>query len=77
MSHKFEDACKELNLEHERIPFKAPNKNAHIESFHRLLEDECLSKYEFESYTEALIFSALRRNAHKYLDLVKAQQQEL
>ncbi|MBZ4668472.1 MAG: Integrase catalytic region [Defluviitaleaceae bacterium] len=53
ISHKFEDACKELNLEHERIPFKTPNKNAHIESFHRLLEDECLSRYEFESYAEA------------------------
>ncbi len=53
ISHKFEDACKELNLEHERIPFKTPNKNAHIESFHRLLEDECLSRYEFKNYAEA------------------------
>ena len=53
ISHKFGDACKELNIEHERIPFKTPNKNAHIESFHRLLEDECLSRYEFQSYTEA------------------------
>lgn len=53
ISHKFEDTCKELNLEHERIPFKSPNKNAHIESFHRLLEGECLSGYEFESYAEA------------------------
>ncbi len=53
ISHKFEEACKELNLEHERIPFKTPNKNAHIESFHRLLEDECLSRYKFQSYTEA------------------------
>ena len=53
ISHKFEDTCKELNLEHERIPFKTPNKNAHIESFHRILEDECLSRFEFESYAEA------------------------
>ncbi|MCR2043982.1 IS3 family transposase [Anaerosalibacter massiliensis] len=53
ISHKFEDTCKELNLEHERIPFKSPNKNAHIESFHRLLEDECLSRYEFKSYAES------------------------
>lgn len=53
ISYKFEEACKELNLEHEKIPFKTPNKNAHIESFHRLLEDECLSRYEFESYAEA------------------------
>ncbi|MFC7061683.1 integrase core domain-containing protein [Halobacillus seohaensis] len=27
-------------MEHERIPPKTPNANAHIESFHRLLEDE-------------------------------------
>lgn len=53
ISHKFEDACKELNLEHEKIPFKTPNKNAHIESFHRLLENECLSRYEFKNYAEA------------------------
>jgi len=53
VSFKFEEACKELNLEHERIPFKTSNKNVHIESFHRLLEDECLSRYEFQSYTEA------------------------
>lgn len=53
ISNKFQDTCKELKLEHERIPFKTPNKNAHIEAFHRLLEDECLSRYEFKSYTEA------------------------
>lgn len=28
ISHKFGETCKELNLEHERIPFKTPNKNA-------------------------------------------------
>ncbi|MCL6577258.1 MAG: integrase core domain-containing protein [Kyrpidia sp.] len=27
--------------------------HAYIESYHRLLEDKCLSMYEFESYTEA------------------------
>ncbi|WP_156473408.1 integrase core domain-containing protein, partial [Clostridium colicanis] len=29
------------------------NKNAHVESFHRILEDDCLKKYEFQSYAEA------------------------
>lgn len=53
ISNKFQDTCKELKLEHERIPFKTPNKNAHIEAFHRLLEDECLSRSEFNSYAEA------------------------
>ncbi|WP_368731561.1 integrase core domain-containing protein [Calderihabitans maritimus] len=40
-------------MEHERLPFKTPNKNAHIEAFHRILEEECLSLYEFQSYAEA------------------------
>ena len=53
INNKFQYTCKELELEHEKIPFKTPNKNAHIEAFHRLLEDECLSRYEFKSYTEA------------------------
>ncbi|MHB1256542.1 MAG: integrase core domain-containing protein [Dethiobacteraceae bacterium] len=38
---------------HERIPPKTPNKNAHIESFHAILEDNCLRKHEFSSYQEA------------------------
>lgn len=53
VSHVFEDACIELGLEHERIPVKTPNKNAHIESFHRILEDDCLGINEFESYSKA------------------------
>lgn len=53
INHKFEDKCEEVAVEHERIPCKTPNKNAHIESFHRILEDECLGRWEFESYEEA------------------------
>lgn len=49
----FEVACKELGMEHERIPCSTPNMIAHIESFHSILEDECLSRYEFQSYAEA------------------------
>lgn len=52
ISHVFANECEELGIE-QRIPCKVPNKNAHIESYHRLLEDECLSRYEFKSYTEA------------------------
>ncbi|WP_094545536.1 integrase core domain-containing protein [Petroclostridium xylanilyticum] len=40
-------------MEHERIPIKSPNYNAHIESYHSILEDECLSWYEFRNYCEA------------------------
>jgi integrase len=49
ISHLFEESCGLLNLEHERIPTKTPNKNAHIESFHRLLEDEPI-KYKTMIY---------------------------
>jgi len=53
VSYKFSECCEEVGIEHERIPVKTPNKNAHIESFHRILEDDCLKKYEFQSYAEA------------------------
>jgi hypothetical protein len=45
--------AKSLKLEHERIPPKTPNKNAHIESFHAVLEDECLRRSEFATFAEA------------------------
>jgi putative transposase len=53
ISHVFEQACLQFGVEHERIPPKTPNKNAHIEAFHAILEQDCLSKYEFESYQDA------------------------
>jgi len=53
ISHAFEEACIDFGVEHERIPPRTPNMNAHIESFHRLLQDECLGRYDFESYAEA------------------------
>jgi putative transposase len=52
ISHAFTQGCENLEIEHERIPPKTPNMNAHIESFHRILEDDCLSRYEFQSYEE-------------------------
>jgi len=30
-----------------------PNMNAYIESFNSILEDECYSRYEFETFAEA------------------------
>lgn len=53
ISNTFEDACAEYKIEHERIPFKSPNMNAYIESYHSILEGECFSLYEFMSYAEA------------------------
>ena len=48
----FGDIVEELGMVHERIPVKTPNMNAHIESFHAILEDECYSRYEFSSFME-------------------------
>ncbi|MFL0198209.1 hypothetical protein ACJDU8_21990 [Clostridium sp. WILCCON 0269] len=31
ISHKFDECCEELKIEHERIPVKTPNKSAHVE----------------------------------------------
>jgi putative transposase len=53
ISHVFEEYCNTVGIEHERIPVNTPNKNAHIEAFHRILEDDCLSISEFETYAEA------------------------
>ncbi|WP_281255103.1 IS3 family transposase [Paenibacillus herberti] len=53
ISHRFEEACETFNLIHERIPPKTPNKNAHIESFHSILEAECYRRHEFETYPQA------------------------
>ncbi|MBP1155396.1 putative transposase [Paenibacillus sp. PvR098] len=53
ISQAFGEACESFEMEHERIPPRTPNMNAHIESFHRLLQDECLARQDFASYSEA------------------------
>ena len=40
-------------MEERRIPCSAPNMNALIEAFHRILEDECLAVCEFDAFEEA------------------------
>lgn len=64
ISHKFAEACECLKVIHERIPPKTPNKNAHIESFHAILEAECYQRYEFESYQQS--FEVVSRFIHNY-----------
>lgn len=32
---------------------RTPNEQAHIEAFHSILEGECLSQYEYNSFAEA------------------------
>lgn len=53
ISHIFEKACETYEIEHERIPVKTPNKNAHIESFHAQLERERLRDIKLTNYQEA------------------------
>ncbi|QXM06236.1 IS3 family transposase [Crassaminicella indica] len=53
ISNAYNTACKDLNIEHERIPYNTPNMNAYIEAYHRILEDECLGINEFENYAQA------------------------
>ncbi len=53
IAKKFAKTCKYLEMKHERIPVKTPNMNAHIESFHSILEEECYGINEFNSYMEA------------------------
>lgn len=53
ISYKFKECCEELKLHHKRIPIKTQNKNAYVESFHRILGDECFKSNEFQSYTVA------------------------
>lgn len=54
-SKNFRDFCAthKEQLIHERIPPKSPNLNAFIESFHNVLERECLQRYEFRTLDQA------------------------
>lgn len=52
-SNLFAASCKELGVLHERIPPKTPNMNAYIEAFNGVLEDDCLSLFEFDTFEEA------------------------
>ena len=64
ISHRFAEACEQFGIIHERIPPKTPNKNAHIESYHAILELECYRRHEFESYQQA--FDVVSRFIHNY-----------
>ncbi len=53
IAHDFEKLCIKEKTIHERIPVHSPNYNAHIESYHRYLQDECLAGKIFNSLEEA------------------------
>nr|WP_291568635.1 IS3 family transposase [Clostridium sp. UBA2485] len=53
IAHDFEKLCIKEKVIHERIPVHSQNYNAHIESYHRYLQDECLAGKIFNSLEEA------------------------
>lgn len=53
VANRFQDVCAELPVTHTRIPVNTPNLNAFIESFHAILESDCLSRHEFAFYAQA------------------------
>lgn len=54
IASKFEKLCIQENVTHERIPVHSPNYNAHIESYHRYLQEECLAGRLFKDLEEAI-----------------------
>jgi putative transposase len=52
VSGTFEKACLDKKVIHERIPVRSPNYNAFIESYHRYLQDECLTGQIYWSLEE-------------------------
>lgn len=53
VASKFEKLCIKENVIHERIPVHSPNYNAHIESYHRYLQQECLTGKLFKDLEDA------------------------
>lgn len=52
-SYMFRKYIAEINLEHEFIPCRTPNKNAFIESFFSIIEVEFFQAHYFNSFAEA------------------------
>jgi putative transposase len=55
------EGCRKLGVEQEFIPCKTPNMNAHIESFHSILESECMAVNRFELFGDAY------REVHRFI----------
>lgn len=65
-SHRFKKWIREHKVEHEFIPIKCPNKNAHIESFFSIIETELFSAHSFnnllDAYTTTVEFISFYNN---------------
>ena len=74
IAYSFEKLCLSEGIVHERIPVHSPNYNAHIESYHRYLQDECLAGKFFMSFEEAeniinnYVFSYNTKRIHSSID---------
>ncbi len=53
IASKFEKLCIQENIIHERIPAHSPNYNAHIESYHRYIQQECFTGKLFKDLDDA------------------------
>ncbi|WP_341349031.1 integrase core domain-containing protein [Sulfobacillus thermosulfidooxidans] len=58
VAQRWATGCQVLGITHERIPVATPNKNAHIESWHSLLEGECWRNQVFQTLAEAYTVTA-------------------
>ncbi|OLZ11438.1 integrase core domain-containing protein [Sulfobacillus thermosulfidooxidans] len=58
MAQRWAMGCQVFGMTHERIPVATPNKNAHIESWHSLLEGECWRNQVFQTLAEAYTMTA-------------------
>ena len=52
-AHDWAEGVRALDMVHERIPNATPNKNAHIESWHSVLEADCLGNQVFPTLAAA------------------------
>ncbi len=53
ISEEFEEYCKIKGIYHEFTHARCPEENGHIEAYHGILEEELLSRTEFDSLEEA------------------------
>lgn len=72
----FEKGCLDFNILHERIPVRSPNYNAFIESYHRYLQDECLTGsiywnlYEIKTDVEDYVYRYNHERIHSEIGYV-------
>lgn len=80
VSENFIGTCINEEIIHERIPPRSPNYNAHIESYHRYLDDNCLrgqlylSREELEAKISRYINFYRKERPHSSLEYNTPEQ---